>query len=723
MIMYISLGWYFPHLYIFSLGIMIIFAMVVSCIPSRIFQICIFTLILTARAIVVVGNVIAAANLGELFILESLRGVSEMVQFGGASYIPVLLTTLVSSIIITFLVVSIIMVIRFKGKKHRAGYNWRGLVASFVVMLLMATSVTGTFLVLTPINNDEEQFFTNNLDNNRFILSTFLNRHAFIQRFGPSLFYITNLLEILNVRPTFGMTVPRSEGHWNEPVTPILELDENFNLIMFMMETVEFDAINPLVTPNIWRLMSKSTWVDGYHAFERTVMTEYVSLTGGHTMGQEMWFTYTNNHVPQNLPNIFRRMGHQQLGSFHNFRETQFLRHEKLPAMGFDFYRTTNFYIPDSITGHTNRNSDFLMIDAAIYDIAPIDRTFMNYVLTVSPHHSINIHLQNRYENNEPVFANLPYPHQRRAFAVNYTADHFHYTQHFVYDIARISEMEYYLAQFFPKLAVGTDFERIAAFQYLVKVHNLDRGVGRLLDHLENTPDFRHKCGTVMLIDTTALVLYSDHFGHSWYNHRDNSGGGKLTNTSVRRPLGEQLAFIVYNPRETELRTNALPQGWRWDDVSEFFKNKPFNPTIYSHDPGTRVTPPLVGRRIERFMANIDIYPTVAHLFGIRTHSNITLGVSIFEEDNFSIGVGFITGGLFFGKCPESGLLWATRDMASFGAWHHGPTTPPTSSHTITLARNAINQAMQTMYMLRIFHEANSFPYYAYYVFGPRTYS
>jgi len=716
LILYINLGWSFPRFYIFSLGITIIFATLVGCIPNRIIQIIIFTTFLTLRAIIVVANAIASEALGELFILESLRGASEIAQFGNASYVPFLLTGFVAAIVIAFLTASIILHRRLKRDFHRTRYRKRGLIASFVLVIIMATSIGGTFSIMGPIDDNEEQFFINNMNNDRFVLSTFLNRHHFLQRFGPSFFYITNLLEILNARPSFGINIPPQEGFWNEPTPLTYGLDENYNLIMLMMETLEFDAINPLVTPNLWRLKSMSTWVDGYHAFERTVMTEYVSLTGGHTMGQEMWFTYTNNDVPQSIPNIFRRMGYDQMGSFHNFHERQFLRSEKLPAMGFDFFRTTNHYIPNSITGHTNRNSDFLMIDAAIDDIAPSNKTFMSYVLTVSTHHGISIHLQNKYENGQPVFADLPQPLQRRAF----TTVPDNYTQNFMDDIAAISSMEYYLAQFFPKLAIGTDFERIAAFQYLVKVHNLDRGIGRLLEHLETTPDLaRHPCGTVMLIDTTALVLYSDHFNHSWYTHSGNPGGGKLSNTRINRPLGEQLAFIVYNPRETGLRSSALPRDWRWNDVSSFFSTRPFNPVIYSHDPRTRVEPPTVGRRIERFMANIDVYPTIAHLFGIHTHSNLTLGVSIFEEESFSIGIGFIIGGLFAGRCLDTGVIWGTRDFVHFNARHHGPTTIP-SQRTIALARQHINQYMHTIYKLRAFHEANSFPDMANYVFGPR---
>ncbi|MCL2570100.1 MAG: sulfatase-like hydrolase/transferase [Firmicutes bacterium] len=717
-IFYVSLGWAFPHMYIFSFGITIIFALLVSCIPSRIAQICIFTLFLGLRAFALVGNVIASESLNELFILESLRGTAEMLQFGDVGYIPFLLTVVVVLIVVGFLVASIFLHKYFKRMKLRSGYgyNMRGLVASFVAVVMIVSTVGVSFVRMAPIDQREGHFFTNNLDNDRFILSTFLNRHAFLQRFGPTMFYITNVLEILSMRPVFGMTIPQSSGSWNEWSTEILGLDENYNLIMIMMETIEFDAINPLVTPNLWRLKSMSTWVDGYFGVERTVMPEYVALTGSHTMGQEMWFTYTHNDVPQSLPNIFRRMGYDQMGSFHNFRANQFRRDQLFPAMGFCWYRTTNHYIPDSISGHTNRNSDFLLFDVAIDDIAPYGKTFMNYVLTVSGHHGINIHLQNKYENGQPVYADLPAPHQRRAFTTNIDQ----HTQNFLVDIDAIAGMEYYLAQFFPKLAVGTDFERIAAFQYLVKVHNLDRGIGRLLQHLEETPDFRHPCGTVKLIDTTALVLYSDHFNHSWYGHRYNPGGGKLSNTNVNRPLGEQLVFMLYNPREADLRKNALPSGWRWNGATEFFSTRPFNPVIYANDPGTRVEPPIdgIGRRIERFMSNIDIYPTVAHLFGFRTHTNVTLGVSVLEKDSFSIGIGFISGGLFFGLCPETRQPWATRDMVNFGIRHFGQTTAPTNDAVIAQIRDRINDSMNTMHLLRIFFEANAFPDYAYYVFG-----
>lgn len=605
------------------------------------------------------GNLIAHRNLSEIFLLEQLRGLqSALNNQEAATIMPVLNIVLAFMITAVFFVLAVFLAAWYR--EYRAGYRGRSILAVGSAIMVVFISVFISFATLPTVAKDSS--FTENANNDRFILGTFMNRQAFMQRFGTPLFYTINLMEIMNIRPSFGISASRAGGGMTDfPMLPF-ELSEDYNLIMIMMETLEKDAIHPLVMPNLWDLKGISTSVDGYYAFERTCMTEWTSLVGSHLMGQEMWNSFPRANAPMSLPNIFRRKGYDQLGSFHNWWRDMYDRDVVLPeGIGFDFFRVPHDY-GQGIYGRTTLNSDYHMFRWMIDDIAPSDRTFMNYVLNVTTHHPIYLHIDHDGAGS---------------FIIN----HPRFAQYFTPDFDAIMAVRHLLPTYFPKLITGTLFEQRAVMQYLMNAHNLDRGIGVLLDHLKSTPDLaRHPCGTVMLIETTALVLYADHFNFSWYNHHENTGGGRLSHTNINQTLGERLPFIIFNPRDTEALSG--------------------------------------GRVIERFMSNSDIFPTVMHLFGMNVSKDITLGVSIFDESSFSVGIGFVTYGVaFFGLCLDTGLPWVTRDMVNFtdGSRPNTVHGHAPSHETVQRAIVQIDLYGQTMYRLRRHFNDGRFPEYAYY--------
>jgi len=711
----IAIGWSFPSRYIFSLLLIIICAVLVSCIPSRIAQISIFTLLLIFNAVAIVASVTAMDNLGEIFILENLYAMSTIDIAMDTVTIPWGLLMIVVTIVLLFLVGSVMVGTRYK--KERLGFRTKNLFISICVLVLTVTSFHVSAAGLLPRLDNSKHVFTANLGNDRFLVGTFLNRHAVLQTFGISTFYTLNLMDVIGIRPTFGVNIDVGEGKWSERAPHPHELDESYNLIMLMMESIEFDAVNPIVTPNLWRIKSMSSWVDGYYAVERTVMTEYNSLVGSHVKGVEMWSNFPDVHVPQSLPNIFRRMEYQQVGAFHNWHGLMYNRDNVMPNMGFHFMRDNTYYESDGLGPSVNRNSDYRFFDLMVQDMAPTSGSFFSYILNVSTHHGTDFHLR-------------PTPTVGRLGRTTFAPSNERFSEYFRYDIDAIIEMEYYLARFFPKLAIGTEFERQLTFQYLVHLHSFDRGVGVLLNHLETTPDLNHcqLSGPVMLIDTTAIVLYTDHFSIAWYSNSRNPGGGRLSNTNVNNPLGEKLSFMVFNPRDTDTRKGALPKDWRWctNKKDTFLKDHPLDSlAIHSHGPSSRIVIPEfkeIGNRIERFTSNMDIFPTVAHLFGIRTHSDFTFtGSSIFEDNGFSVGLGFITGGAFFGKCVTTNRPWVSHDLVNFDSYitphMRGGRTYRPCDYTIELASQHINQIMRTILSVRHFYRTDSFPNLAHYRF------
>jgi len=726
-IMFTRTGWgWLPPGFFFSLSLMIIFALVVSCIRIRTIQIVIFSLALLVQAAIVLSNIGANSNLSEIFQFENLRAFREiwlaMESANIAFFLELILMIILFAIFLTLSIVAV-----RKTRNVRAGYNLKSLM---VVILVITMTIGGKGINLALLSPVSAYWIENN-NNQRFLFSNFSHRENYLRNFGSFAFYFRNLLHVSRINPTFPNNLPDTDftkSDWQLcPGISINQddwlLDENYNLIVLMMETVELDGIHPLLTPNLWRIKNMSTWVDGFYGHERTCMSEYIGLTGSHIHGNEMWSNYPRVALPHSLPNIFRRAGHEQIGAFHTFDRTFYNRHTFFTPdfLGFDFLvDQTSFDLP--IKSNMNRNSDQVIIDAMTDYIAPADRTFFSYVLNISPHSS---HFDSRQlfplGTRDPITGSgissstITYDQDGRWLLQ--AATDFEDTLEWIID------NEHELVQYFPKLDVRDDYGYInnilrrAVIAYMVGLRDYDKAIGHLLERLETTPDFRDN--TKMLIDTTAIALFSDHFNFAAYNHRHNPGGGLLSHNFEDQLLGERLSFMIYNPRDTILRDRDA---------------NIFNPLVYSYTEDSqgfkRLDLTNVGRRIERFMSNADVFPSIAHLFGVQTYNRFTLGVSVLDPSSISIGIGFVTN-IYFGLCLTTNKPFQTRNLVTFydrmeqrgGTWRRVIGEPP-CDETVTQFRQRVNCVIGAMFKMRPIFRNNGFqhmPEAFYYIGSART--
>ena len=657
------LGWSFPTAYIFSLALIVLFAALISCIPSRVAQLVIFSVLLSFKAFAVVGMTIAYEFLGEMFALELFRSIrevlsgNEVIEFN--SWGPVIT---VIALVGAFVAFGIFIAVKYK--RHRAGYGLKQIIAAVCIVAMCITTWGIAYMALPEHDNT----LTANQANKRFALNTFnMNRHFYLQSFGMTLFLTRNIIEVINLGPFFTVQ-GLYEGHLSPELrenTPLEHmLNQDYNLIMFMLEAIELDAINPFLTPNLWRIKSMSTWVDGYYATERTSFTEYTALTGSGLRGNEMHRDFHHVYVPHALPNIFRRAGHDQVAAFHNFQRSFYRRDQMFVPHGLGFHR---LFCMDSYPGtqtHSvmEHNSDREMFETMINDMVPKNQTFFSYILNVgshAPHFISRAVFPNGNTNNSLGLGTVP--QFQRAFNEVY-------------------EMLPLMQRLYPRLN-GNASERRGVMAYLTTIRDLDIGIGIMLDRLETTPD--HRFPGKFLIDTTAMVLFSDHYNYVTNMYEGNNGQGLLSRGQQSGLIGDRLPFIIFNPRDTQTRGLEQSPG-------------AVNPATFELGHIS-----YIGNRIERFMSNLDIYRTITHLFNIRTSDKFTLGVSVFEPNSYSVGVGF-SSGWFWGVCLTTNRHFRTRDMINFGGVRP-------CNRTMEIFLSQVNTQLATMLATRPFFENNSF--------------
>jgi len=668
--MFAIMGIAFPKYYAVSFLLLVAFAAVISCIPSRVAQIVVFSCCISLQCAVSIANLLAYNNLGEIFTFETLRAGREIWAGAGAAKYQGIWHFIVLCLIgVAFLSASIYFACRYR--RQKSGYALRSVVGiASAVMIVMA----GLFAHLAIIDNRATTSLERLLDP-RFSLTNFTNRTKVLHNFGSPIYYSSNLMSIAGLKNMASSPVSADiELDWDgadyydkyvDEEGNSLMLDADYNLIMIMMESVELDALNPVLTPNLWEIKQQSTWVDGYYSVERTCFAEFVSLTGSHAMGSEMWRDYPNVESTQSIANIFRRAYEDkgvphQIGGFHSY-DSEFYGRDKMftPARyGFDFMRdiADPRYGGVEINRYFATNSDVTLFTEMKEDIAPSDGTsFLSFVLNISTHS----------------------PH--------FNPKHVNYNKHgeiesvYTESLERVMEPETYkaLEEMYPKLK-GSASEKLAAVAYFVGMVEYDRGMGILLEHLRG--DNEHG---VDLLEKTALVLYADHFNYMSYNNPANtSKGGIVSANNTESPIGEKLPFIIYNPK----------------DRAE--------------------------RKITGFMSNNDIYKTICHLFNVETHGNYTLGASVLArlgEDDWhewpalSAAIGFYTGVFFGTDLSDPDLHFSTRDFKTYQTNQINTLTLP-SEETIAAYMDRLDVYASTLLKLHSYFDGDKFKS------DPRTY-
>lgn len=681
-IMFIFLDVSFPKYYLGSLLLLMCLAGLVSCIPKRWVQITILGIFITFQMLTSIFNLIAMFNLNEIFNLETPGSFKEIFNVTGVRRYNALWHSLtLMSVVVVFYAVTISAAYCYR--KHKAGYPARTVFATVCASMFLfggffanihaMRSKNGNYLDITLSPGDA--------------FATFHNRQLVLYSFGSPAYYLGNLFKIMGAMSVDSIAAGVNWGwedvdyydDYKDSSGNSLMLDENTNLIMLAMETVEYNAINPALTENIYKIQNMSTWVDGLYNKERTCFSEHTALTGGHVMGSEMWRDYRAIERPQSLPNIFREAFSEtsddfQIGAFHGYDKTYYSRDKLFPYLGFDFIKDQTDY-GGSYKVEFNKNSDIDMFTKMLPDIAPRDKSFFSYILNISTH-TPHYHSEATYIDANGV--------QAATSNINAAVDKYTTVLH-PDSLNHIMTNYDTLAAIYPRLYSEHNQERYATVAYLTSLREYDSAVGVLLDHLMATEDEDGNPVTP-LIQNTAIVMFSDHYDYMAYGHFSNiSKGGALSPTlnSTEYAVGEKLSFIVYNPKDTDVIT----------DITGKYKN---------------------GRKIECFMSNNDIYKTVAHMYNIQTNKSFTLGNSVFtrHEDfhsakspgNISVAIGFYNYTFlgFDGNASDPSNGFSTKDFMHFDG-------KVPDRQTLEEIREQANIYAGTLFKLRSYYDNNNF--------------
>jgi len=278
------------------------------------------------------------------------------------------------------------------------------------------------------------------------------------------------------------------------------------NLIVIMLESFEWFAIDPFNTPTLWEIRTETgVSMENFYGKNKTNISEGISILGNMPKDVSVDYLARKNTLNSrySLPNLFREDGYSS-NYFHSYKKTFYNRDVKNAKMGFEnIYGIEDASVNDKSTKFNVWNLEEEFIASMIEKLAPTDKQFMSFYTTVGTHGTYdtsNYRLQKHYDEYD---ANLE-------------------------DYKKWLEEE--TTYCFPEEKDTQKFFR----QYKCAAMDTDRMVKFLMDYLEEKN----------LINNTTIVLYADH--NCYYQDLcfDIKGTNKADYTDI---YNYNIPFMIYS--------------------------------------------------------------------------------------------------------------------------------------------------------------------------------
>ena len=482
----------FPSSFGVEIAVILMIAGIIFIVPTEWLKITLSTLLLGVQ---VVLNVINACVYKNLFNITTIDMIFARGGETGAVF-ELDMLNLPSIIAIISLILLYVSVLVLAGK-FAPRIKAKGKISSIAYILLIAMIIEGTGLTTFSYANSayaSDVSSSNIYANGKYLYGSTALKFANMQKYGFYGYYIKSLEDYLGYKGkltadekqeladfiSYGDGYKYTGSQYDSAdVSGALEGD---NLIVVMIESGEWFAVDPFNTPTLYEFMhNDSVALTNFYSRNPTNFSEDIAILGNtpNDYAFSRIIKRVGINTPESLPNLFKDAGYESVKFFHDYLGTFYDREAVNSAFGFDDV----FTLEDcTLDDKSEKFGDFVDDGEFVKNcqsvIMPTDKQFFSFFTSVTmhgPYTGTNYRLEPYYE----------------AFENNY--------EDFC-DWAETNNLGYIL----PKK--GTKDYKILK-EYKAKAMALENMIVFMLDYLENTSDIHGD----KLIDKTSIVMFADH--------------------------------------------------------------------------------------------------------------------------------------------------------------------------------------------------------------------
>lgn len=481
----------FPSNFGIEISIILIIAGLIFIIPTKTAKICLMTLFLGVQIALNIANASLFKVCNDLVTLDMVFNLGletvDVFEFNQLD-IPMILACIG---IVALYVCAIVF-----GGRYAPKFEVKKDIKSVVMLILLLVSVE--LVAFSSLNLFKMGYFSNSkneervLEDNGYWYSSMNNKFGSLKKFGFWGFYINNAKIFLGYDKTLekqelaslqeyvqsGKNYKIENSIYNgQDVSGLLKGD---NLIMIMMESIEWFAIDEFNTPNLYNfIQNEAIEVSNYYSRNKTNISEQISILGNVPNKYSIETVHNNVLIDStySLPNLFRKNEYESVNYFHDYSGKIYDRNFLNKEMGFEKV----YAMEDYPLGFTPKYfGDFLDDGEYIKEMmdlfVPKDKSFFNFYTTVTTH--------GPYEKSNDRFT-----HYYEEFDKNY-ADYVPYAQSKGWATPEVGTHEYKLLKEYKSKAMAVE-------NAFVEINNF----------LENNYDENG----VLLKDNTTIVMFADH--------------------------------------------------------------------------------------------------------------------------------------------------------------------------------------------------------------------
>lgn len=193
---------------------------------------------------------------------------------------------------------------------------------------------------------------------------------------------------------------------------------KDYNLIVMCAESFDTGAIQPEITPNLYKLSQEGILFENYYnSFPNTTTDgEYALMQGlypdtGRSKAVSSLYASRESYLPFTLGNAFAEQRGFQCWGYHNYEGTYYGRNESHPNMGY-----TMRFAGDGMTFTTTwPASDLEMMEQSVDDYIGQEQ-FHAYYMTFSGHYKYDVNTNALAKRNFEAVKDLPYDNTTKAY-------------------------------------------------------------------------------------------------------------------------------------------------------------------------------------------------------------------------------------------------------------------------------------------------------------------
>ena len=491
---FVTLGiGFLPTAFIFEIAVLVCLAGIIFIVPTEVLKISIMSIFFGVQIVMNIVNASLYKVMYELVTTDMIftlgAETADAFEWGHINILSIICHIIVLAIVIFIMILANKLMPKFRIRKNKTA------IVSLLI-LIFSVEMVG-FSGLKIIENayfsgaenvsvvENAEYWYNNTTTAKF---------ASLKKYGFWSYYFNNFGHFLNYQNLLSKEEEKILSEYVSGGENFVNTNSTFggnnvsgslagdNLIMIMLESAEWFAIDPYNTPHLYDFIEdNSIKFTNYHARNKTNVSEQISILGG--VPYEYSLATISDKVGisagGSLANLFKSKGYESVNFFHDYRGDIYQRNTLNKELGF-----TNVYAMEQspIANKSEKLGDFMndgeFISSLKSEFMPSDKSFFSYFTTVSTHG--------------------PYQNKNTRFEEYYDKFETNYTNYCAW--VEAEDLGYLTP------ARGTK-EYGLLKEYKSRAMALDNMINVILNHLKTTRDG----AGVPLYDNTTIVMFADH--------------------------------------------------------------------------------------------------------------------------------------------------------------------------------------------------------------------